>query len=278
MNVPVEQAPSSLVLDDSGHGEISRRPEEVRFTLGGQTYAVFVRRERDSGPVQPSGSTDALLHFLDQAAEGGPAPNTWRAVASALNRVHDPMQDALASRLFQSCTALLDRLGDGDRAVVLAASGNLETLLRALEAPTVQEGLAEQDPFAPARVRWLEDQQRILAAEGGVLTTAELAKTLGITKEGVRQRAKRASLLSLPMGRALYFPVWQFTNTQEYKPLIGLRDVLHALSDYDAWGKAIFLLGGEPALDGARPIDFLRRGDPTSVLTAARQYGGQGAR
>jgi len=278
MNVPVEQASPSLVLDDSGHREISRRPEEVRFTLGGQTYAVFVRQERDSGPAQPLGSTDALLRFLDQAAEGGPAPNTWRALASALNRVHDPMQDALASRLLQSCTALLDRLGDDDRAVVLAASGNLETLLRALEAPTVQEGLAEQDPFAPARVRWLEDQQRILAAEGGTLPTSELAKALGITKEGVRQRAKRGSLLSLPVGNVLYFPLWQFINIQEYKPLPGLRDVLHALPDQDSWGKAIFLLGGEPSLEGARPLDCLRRGELDSVLVAARQFGEQGAR
>jgi hypothetical protein len=219
-----------------------------------------------------------LLHFLDEAAEGGPAPNTWRAVASALNRVHDPMQDALASRLLQACTVLIDRLGDDDRAAVLAASGSLETLLRALEAPTVQEGAAEQDPLAPARIRWLEDQQRILAAEGGVQTTLELAGALGITKEGVRQRAKRESLLALPLGSALYFPVWQFTNTQEYKPLPGLRDILHALPTTDAWGKAIFLLGGEASLDGARPLDSLRRGELASVLAAARQYGEQGAR
>ncbi len=231
-----------------------------------------------SDPARLLGTTDALLHFLDEAADAGAAPNTWRAAATALNRVHDPMQDALASRLLQSCSVLIDRLGDDDRAVVLAASGSLETLLCALEAPTVQDALAEQDPFAPARARWLEDQQRILAAEGGAQTSLELARALGITKEGVRQRAKRGSLVALPMGSALYFPVWQFTNTQEYKPLPGLSDVLRVLPDQDAWGKAIFLLGGESALDGDRPLDRLRVGDVASVLAAARQFGQQGAR
>jgi hypothetical protein len=277
MNTPLESTTRAR-RSASGHTEPSREPEQPSFTIGGQTYAVFVRREGECDPTRAPGTTDALLQFLGEAAEGGPAPNTWRAAASTLNRVHDRMQDALASRLLQSCGVLIDRLGEDDRAEVLAASGSLEVLLRALEAPAVQEALAEQDPLAPARARWLEDQQRILAAEGGTQTTGELARALGITREGVRMRAKRGSLLALPMGSALYFPVWQFTNTQEYKPLPGLRDVLHALPRHDAWGKAIFLLGGEPALDDARPLDYLRRGEVASVLAAARQFGEQGAR
>lgn len=253
-------------------------PPESRFMIGGQTYAIVARQGRDSDLTQASSTTEALLHFLGEAAAEGPAPHTWRAAASVLNRVHDPLRDALTARLFQACGMLIDHLDDDDRAAVLAASGGLETLLRALETPAAREALAEYDPLAPARARWLMDQQRILAAEGGVQTTGELAMALGITKEGVRQRGKRGSLLALPMGSALYFPVWQFINTQGYKPLPGLRDVLQALREQDAWGKAIFLLGSEPVLNDARPLDYLRRGESAPVIAAARHFGEQGAR
>lgn len=276
MKAPGEPTVRSRERHMSGHALAP--PGETHFTLGGQTYAVFVRREPDRNQTQAPSTTDALLHFLAAAADEGPAPDSWRAAAAALNQVHDPLRDALTARILQACGALIDRLDDTDRAAVLGASDGLEILLRALETPTAQEALAEHDPFGPARARWLEDQQRLLAAEGGVQTTADLARALGITKEGVRQRAKRGSLLALPMGSALYFPVWQFTNIQEYKPLPGLRDVLDALREQDAWGKAIFLLGSEPALNDDRPLDYLRRDESGPVIAAARQFGEQGAR
>jgi hypothetical protein len=147
-----------------------------------------------------------------------------------------------------------------------------------MHLPRARIALREADPFAPARIRWLEDQQRILRTEGGTLSSEELAAALGITQEGVRQRASRGALLALPVGSTLYYPMWQFQDTQAFATLPGLRAVLSALGDVDPWGKALFLLGTEPALAGERPLDFLRRGEVAPVIAVTRQYGEQGAR
>ena len=59
--------------------------------------------------------------------------------------------------------------------------------------------------------------------------------------------------------------------------LTGFESALRELGVRDPWMKAAFFLSGDPRLDGASPLEVLRRGDPEAVLRAARGYGEHGA-
>jgi hypothetical protein len=138
------------------------------------------------------------------------------------------------------------------------------------------ERVREEDPLGPARLRWLRDRERLLAAEGGTLTAGAVMQVLGLkSRQAVQQRRARGTLLGLPLGGTAYrYPAWQFD--EQGRVLAGLPEVLAALHSLDPWGQAAYLLAGETRLGGVRPLDALREGQIASVVETARHYGEQG--
>ncbi len=153
------------------------------------------------------------------------------------------------------------------------AASDYEALLTAVNSPEVATAWRGNDPLAAARQRAVELKRRVLEAEGGALTVAEVANGLGISKQAVDKRRRGRKLLSLGTHRGFLYPAWQFADEGV---LPGFEQVLAAL-EADAWTQASWFLTGDSRLGDARPLDALRRGELQPVLRAAAAYGEQGA-
>lgn len=132
-----------------------------------------------------------------------------------------------------------------------------------------------QDKFALAVARGMEARQKLAEAEGGSLSSDEVARLLRISKTAVLKRLEAGRLLAWREERlrAARFPRWQFDEHGHV--LANLEDVLECLNQdqgLDAWGKILFFLQTKTSLGGKRPLDLLREGKVKQVCQAAQAY------
>ena len=132
-----------------------------------------------------------------------------------------------------------------------------------------------QDKFALAVARGWETRQRLVEAEGGSLSSEEVARLLRISKTSVLKRLEAGRLLAWREERlhAARFPRWQFDGCGQV--LAGLTEVLDCLPQdegVDVWGKILFFLQSKSSLGGERPLDRLRAGKVKEVCRAAQAY------
>lgn len=107
----------------------------------------------------------------------------------------------------------------------------------------------DDDPLLPARIGSLHARQELLQAEGGTMTSSEVAALLGISRRAVDQRRKAGVLIGVPTGRRGYaYPRWPFTPEGAWLP--DLRNVLASLDDDDHWTWVIILLRPSARLTG----------------------------
>lgn len=136
-------------------------------------------------------------------------------------------------------------------------------------------GRSRADKLARAQVRGLGVRPQLAAAEGGSLSSEEVARLLGISKTAVFKRLEAGRLLAWREERlqAARFPQWQFD--EQGHVLAGFEDALEVLNGdarLDAWGKVLFFLQAKGSLGDRRPLDLLREGKLEEVRLAAQAY------
>ncbi len=178
------------------------------------------------------------------------------------------------------------RLPANERALVDELSGVLRrhrehgpaTLARLLNV-AFDRSLGTREPraarLARAVMRGMETRQQLAEAEGGSLSSEEVARMLRISKTAVLKRLAAGRLLAWREERlqAARFPRWQFNEHGEV--LAGFTDVLAILQQderLNAWGKVLFFLQGKGGPVGRRPLDWLREGKLKEACRAARAY------
>jgi hypothetical protein len=134
---------------------------------------------------------------------------------------------------------------------------------------------SRQDKLALALARGLAARQQLAEAEGGSLSSEEVGRLLGISKEAVLKRLEAGRLVAWREGRlqAARFPGWQFDRRS--RVLAGLETVLGILNRnqrLDAWGKILFFLQTQGSLGHKRPLDLLREGKVKDGCLAAEAY------
>ncbi|MBI4661221.1 MAG: hypothetical protein HY735_20555 [Verrucomicrobia bacterium] len=132
---------------------------------------------------------------------------------------------------------------------------------------------SRQEKLALAMARGLEARQQLAEAEGGSLSSEEVARLLRISKTAVLKRLDTGRLLAWREERlqAARFPRWQFDAHGHV--LGGLEEVLEILNQderLDAWGKILFFLQSKSSLGDRRPLDLLREGKLKDVCLAAQ--------
>lgn len=159
-------------------------------------------------------------------------------------------------------------------AEVLATASDYSMLLKILSTPEALSSLTATDPLASAKLRGLVVKQQLLEAEGGCLSSTQVASLLGITRQAVDKRRRNGQLIGLPTGKNRFaYPAWQFTTGET---LPGLETVLQHLQVRDPWMQTAFMLNGNLRLDGMSPLEALK-GKLEEVVLAAQTYGEQGA-
>jgi hypothetical protein len=166
-------------------------------------------------------------------------------------------------------------LSEESLAQAATAPDNWSAMLRAMAAPENLRQLQAADPLAPAFLRGIEAQRRLMKENGGVYNTDRVAEFLGITPQAVNKRRNSRKLLGVTFRKRGYvYPIWQF---DERGTVPGLEDVLQSLADHDEWMQNVFFITPNPRLNSLRPLDLLKRGQLAEVLQAAKSFGVHGA-
>ncbi len=213
--------------------------------------------------------------LLDEAARKAPS-NAVEAAARVLRAGKSPVQAAFVARALNALARLTAELDERSLGNASGAPSDYATLLQALEDPQALTTLRREVPLASARLRGLHNRERLLVAEGGVISAEEAAALLHITRQAVDKRRRAGHLIGINTGRHGYaYPLCQFAPQGGIIP--GLELVLAELREHDPWMQLAFLLNPNTRLDGQTPLAELRRGHVEKVVSAARSYGEQGA-
>jgi hypothetical protein len=139
------------------------------------------------------------------------------------------------------------------------------------EPTELSEGQAEAILLA----RGLLARQRLTEAEGGSISAPEVARILGLTRQGVDYQRREGLLIAWRTSEGRWhYPVWQFSP---HGMLPGIRECLKELETDPEWGAMIFFLSRRDSLGGKRPLDLLKEGRLEEALSAARRHLRHGA-
>lgn len=113
----------------------------------------------------------------------------------------------------------------------------------------------------------LPGEDRVAAAVGPVLDTADLVEWLGVTKQAIHNRARRHDLLALMTsdGHVVY-PDWQFDDDGTTRR--GVADAVKALTKagMDPWTQAVWFRGPSSAFEEMSAAQWLTEGRAPAVV------------
>jgi len=121
-------------------------------------------------------------------------PAAPHALRVAANRVIDLGTTSgtvvFLTRGLRALTRMAEAMPPDALTEAATADSDYAVLVAALEKPTALAELQRHDPLAETRLRGLHERQRLLAAEGGVLSGEEAAHLLGISRQAVDKRRR----------------------------------------------------------------------------------------
>lgn len=214
-------------------------------------------------------------HSSDRSGTPEPDWLSFAEFAKPSDLFTDSVRNIAAKRSLRALVRILRNATVHDVEDVASQSTDLAVVMRALEQPEAIKSLAEDDPFAAARLRGVRERERLLSEEGGTWTAEQVARHLRLTRQTVNLRRKQGTLLGLDAGRhGFRYPAWQFARTGTIR---GLDETLTALKQLDPWMQQAFMLGKNARLKDKRAIDVVRDGDVSAVVKAAAAFGEHGA-
>ena len=171
----------------------------------------------------------------------------------------------------------------------VSSSASFAALKSALSSPTDVGGVASLlsdlaplavdlsvvDPFVEAMARGTAVKQELLTGGGGGLTSSQVSRSLGITRQAVDKRRLRHALLAVPNGSGEYvYPACQFTSDGV---IPGLEEVLRAFQIRSPWTQLSVLLASTPALGDKTILEALKSGASERAIAIAASFGEQAA-
>lgn len=236
-------------------------------SIGAAKYSMTKRRLKSA-----SMTNAAVLTAKGKAREKAYADKFASSLRSSRS---ESDVNALSARVHRTLVEAISRMDDKARRRAIASptpAGTIAEIVRA--APDV--GLPGESAQARALARGAALRQKLLLTAGGALTSGQVADILGISPQGVKSRAARGKLLSVPLSGGNWgFPALQF-HGGDVRP--GSPDVLSAAADREMgpWHLLSILL--EPAPGGGTLLERIADDDVRAGLVARlRTYGEQQA-
>jgi transcriptional regulator with XRE-family HTH domain len=198
--------------------------------------------------VVPKDGHQPVSDALEEAARSG---TISRSMASHIKNGRRPLGPSVSMRL---------RIGGFEARITSQHEPDHTT---ENDAPNAPFGDELEQAIRAAEARGTEVAKSIFD-DAEMLSTAEIAEHIGISRQAVAKRRDAGTILALKAGpKALKYPAWQILPTGEVAPRI--EDVLRRLEG-DVW--TAYRLLKEIAPDGTgRPLfELLRAGDVETVL------------
>src|SRR6266567_8560199 len=181
----------------------------------------------------------------------------------------DGARQALAKTFLRRSVKMLERLSSAASPEALQAAlcsatdvGGVASLLS--DVAPLGLDLSSVDPLAEAMARGVAVKQELLGRAGGGLTSSQVARALGITRQAVDKRRRRRALLAVPAGSGEYlYPACQFTG-QGVVPR--LDRILRAFPIESPWTQLSVLIEPAPSLGAATVPEALQAGDVSKAL------------
>jgi hypothetical protein len=192
----------------------------------------------------------------------------------------DNARQALAQAFLKRSVKMLERVSSEASSEALKSAlssatdvGGVASLLSDLAPLSVD--LSAVDPFMEAMARGAAIKQELLVSGGGGLTSGQVARALGITRQAVDKRRNRRALLAVPNGSGEYvYPVCQFTSDGV---IPGLEEVLRAFQVRSPWTRLSVLLATAPALGGKTILEAQKSGLIEKAIAIVASFGEQAA-
>jgi excisionase family DNA binding protein len=191
-----------------------------------------------------------------------------------------PELEALRPAIDLTLRRLQDRLNSlpADEVIEIVEAVTLALAPREEPTPSVVATLAGGRQWSPAQRAEAEVEvltrtfarRRMLL--DGALTTSQVARLLGTSRQTPHDRVESGTLLAVMDRGALRFPPWQFDPEGPDGVIEGLPAVIRAL-DVSPMAKIAWLTRPNQMLDGATPLDRIRAGEVDRVLSLARSVG-----
>lgn len=243
---------NELVKNDA-LGALKRHHEEI----------VWIREELAQAREAVAYSTANRL--TEEASVIQRNQDEARDVSLAYEQVTDPATRKLVLDLIRSMATARAPQGQAahaDRVIAPAGEDRGRSVRQASSRPT--PALAEA--LETARVRGTVVTSHLFN-DPDMLSTAEMAKKLGMSEEGIRQKRKRHEILGIAFARrGLRYPAWQIRADRELLPV--LPRLFEILGD-DDWRIYRFLLQHHPEAGDERAVDALWHGKIEAVIAAA---------
>jgi hypothetical protein len=153
----------------------------------------------------------------------------------------------------------------------------LAILERAIDSftPSKKAKIDAQKAKAILLARGAIARKKLEEAEGGAMSTEEVAELLGLSRQGVDYLRKTKAILAWRNTNGKWnYPVWQF-DSGRIRP--GIRECLKALTTDDPWGRMIFFLSPRDSLNGDRPLDLIVKREIDAAIAVARRHQQHGA-
>lgn len=197
-----------------------------------------------------SGDTATEKRFSELLAS---LDRTYRETALGLfARMVEDLSAVPAAKARQEFDKLLDpTLTDAER---FAHFAELSYRYRQRQ-PSIAESLRLSDLRATQKI------DQMMEATGGSLDLQGVRELLGgVSRQAVEGRIKRGTILWVNLAGERRFPAAQFDRSEQrvYRPV---QAILEQLAEHRPVDRVVFLLAPKPALDGARPIELLQRGE-----------------
>jgi hypothetical protein len=162
---------------------------------------------------------------------------------------------------------ILETADEASLAEALTAPTDVGALSQVLGDLGVIGPAAEIEPLAPLIALNAQHRQALLKRAGGVLSVADVAKLLGITRQAVDKRRAKGSLLALKQGSDWKYPRCQFL---EADTVPGLAEVIQGMASSGPWTVLEFLLAPDSALGGLSPLEALSKKRVADVMRLVR--------
>jgi hypothetical protein len=187
-----------------------------------------------------------------------------------------PIRSAFYKRALNIVTRIATTAPEEGLTEALSAPTDAGALARALSgSDLIGPAIQEIEPLATVFAKGAKHKQELIAEAGGLLTTAEVGKLLGISRQAVWKQRRKRKLLSVLHGGEEKFPAIQFTPDGHVLP--GLSGVLAAIGLRGGWGTLDFLVTpDDDELDGLAPVDVLKMQDPDRLDDLVRLAATQG--